>query len=355
MNKPIKDISRKIIVEDDINRLFDDFSQQHIMVIGDVMIDSYVFGAVDRISPEAPVPVVAVKQRINRLGGAANVALNIHALKAHPVLVSVIGADQRGNDFMELLKNEHLISEGIIISAQRPTTTKFRIIGNKVQMLRVDEETTEDISTDEETLLVQKVEHLLQKFPIKVMILQDYNKGVLTENLILQLVALSKKYHVKVAVDPKKKHFLAYKGVNLFKPNLKELKEGLDLSFQTETLTEIKAAVYQLQQMLKADMVMATLSEKGVLISEEKTDGSTAFHHLEAHLRSITDVSGAGDTVISVAALCLALGVDTVWLAEMANLAGGLVCEEVGVVPVNKNKLLAEVFRIWNRNQPVAE
>jgi rfaE bifunctional protein kinase chain/domain len=351
----LKETNRKIIVADDINRLFDDFSQQHVMVVGDVMIDSYVFGAVDRISPEAPVPVVAVKQRINRLGGAANVALNIHALDAHPVLVSVIGADQRGNDFMELLQKEHLISEGIIRSIQRPTTTKFRIIGNKVQMLRVDEETTDDISTDEETLLVQKVEQLLQNYPIKVMVLQDYNKGVLTENLILQLVALSKKYHVKVAVDPKKKHFLAYKGVSLFKPNLKELKEGLDLGFQPETIPEIKAAVHQLQQILNADMVMATLSEKGVLVSEKNIEGSPTYHHLEAHLRSITDVSGAGDTVISVAALCLSLEVETFWLAEMANLAGGLVCEEIGVVPVNKNKLRAEVFRIWKRNQTETE
>lgn len=355
MSKSLKEINRKINVADDINRLFDDFSQQHVMVVGDVMIDSYVFGTVDRISPEAPVPVVAVKQRINRLGGAANVAINIHALEAHPVLVSVIGTDQRGNDFMELLKNEDLITEGIIRSALRTTTTKFRIIGNKVQMLRVDEENTEDIAPNEESQLIERVEQLLQKYPIKVMILQDYNKGILTENLITALVSLATKHHVKVAVDPKKKHFLAYKGVSLFKPNLKELKEGLDLDFQIETITEIKAAVHQLQQILGAEMVMATLSEKGLLVSEKQTDGSNIFHHLEAHLRSITDVSGAGDTVISVAALCLAIGLDTHQLAEMANLAGGLVCEEIGVVPVNKNKLRAEAFRIWNQDEPKAQ
>jgi rfaE bifunctional protein kinase chain/domain len=219
-------------------------------------------------------------------------------------------------------------------------------------MLRVDEESIEDISPNEESQLIERAEQLLQKYPIKVMILQDYNKGILTENLIVQLVTLAKKYHVKVAVDPKKKHFLSYKGISLFKPNLKELIEGLDLSFQTETIAEIKAAVRQLQQILGAEMVMATLSEKGMLVSEQHTDGSNTFHHLEAHLRSITDVSGAGDTVISVAALCLAIELDTHQLAEMANLAGGLVCEEIGVVPVNKNKLRAEAFRIWNGDKP---
>ena len=331
----------------DLTRLFEDFNKLKVMVIGDVMIDAYVFGTVDRISPEAPVPVVAVKERVNRLGGAANVALNIHALGATPVLVSVIGDDVKGSEFLDLLRNVSLDTVGILSSSQRITTTKFRVIGNKVQMLRVDEEITSDINESESQALLEKIESILAFEKIDVIILQDYNKGILTEHVILQIIQVAKNHHIPVAVDPKKKHFQAYSGVSFFKPNLKELKDGLGLVFDSSSLLSIKDAVQMLQEQLKVDIVMATLSEKGVLISEQsEADSKIQFTHIPAHLRAIADVSGAGDTVISVASLCLALNLDMEWLAEMANLAGGLVCEQLGVVPVDKNKLLAEAFKV---------
>lgn len=335
----------------DLTGLFEDFKQLEVMVVGDVMIDAYVFGTVDRISPEAPVPVVAVKERISRLGGAANVALNIHALGARPVLVSVIGNDSRAGEFIQLLDKENLAVEGIIQSKERPTTTKFRIIGNRVQMLRVDEEITSDIGDDEAEELLQRAEKLLKSGNIGVIILQDYNKGVLTESVIRQMMQLAARFGVPVAVDPKKKYFHAYKGASLFKPNLKELKDGLGLSFDASSISSITAALQELQHQLDVKLAMATLSEKGVLISEKMENQDAGVLYIPAHLRNIADVSGAGDTVISVASLCLALGLTPGWLAEMSNLAGGLVCEEIGVVPVDKNKLLAEAFKVYTARQ----
>lgn len=331
---------------EDIRQLFNDFRTLKVMVIGDVMTDAYVFGTVDRISPEAPVPVVAVKERMNRLGGAANVALNIHALGATPLLVSVIGDDFRGKEFIDLLHDAGLTDHGIIQSSERITTTKFRIMGNKVQMLRVDEEMTHDISDTDQNRLLERVEQLLTEEQIDVLVLQDYNKGVLTGHTIQHILRLAHEKAVPVTVDPKKKHFMAYTGATLFKPNLKELKEGLSLSFDGSNMASVKVAVEQLMHTLHLNSAMATLSEKGVLIAWR--EGNNILHkHLTAHVRNISDVSGAGDTVISVASLCLALGLEFGWLAELSNLAGGLVCEQPGVVPVDKNNLEAEALSVW--------
>lgn len=317
------------------------------MVVGDVMTDAYLFGKVERISPEAPVPVVAVKSRSSRLGGAANVALNLHALGAEPVLVSVIGNDLRGKEFIGMLEESQMPIHGILTSNQRITTTKFRIIGNNVQMLRVDEEVTHELVPFEEDQLLNKVKLIVENEQIDAIILQDYNKGVLTEKLITEIIQLAKKHGIPVAVDPKKKHFMAYRGVTLFKPNLKELKEGLNLAFEPSEEASVSDAVSLLQQQLNARLVLLTLSEKGVLIRVSSDENSGGIEHrFPAHIRRIADVSGAGDTVISVAALCLAAGIEAPELAAIANLAGGLVCEEVGVVPVDKTKLKQEVFKL---------
>lgn len=331
-----------------IERLFEAFGRKRIMVVGDVMTDAYLFGKVDRISPEAPVPVVSVTRRTSRLGGAANVALNLHSLGAKPVLVSVIGDDVRGKEFVSMLNESNMPSHGILHSTNRITTTKFRIIGNNVQMLRVDEEITNEISSEEEALLIKTVERIIEDEQIDAIILQDYNKGVLTEKVIVSIVQLANSRSIPVAVDPKQKHFLSFHDVTLFKPNLKELKEGLNLPIEPSGIAEISEAVSLLQQQLNARMVLVTLSEKGILIrtatNDEMNEGKE--HHFPAHVRRIADVSGAGDTVISVATLCLAAGVEVDLLAAIANLAGGLVCEEVGVVPVDKTKLKQELFKL---------
>ncbi len=315
------------------------------MIVGDVMIDAYLFGTVDRISPEAPVPVVVVKDRSNRLGGAANVALNIKALGAEPILCAVIGNDHKGKEFEALLHESNMPVNGLVKSNSRTTTTKFRILGNKVQMLRVDEEVTDDLNTQEQLELLERIDTIIQHDQVDAIILQDYNKGVLTEEVIKKVIEMGHAKSIPVAVDPKKKNFLAFKNADLFKPNLKELKEGLNISMKSSALEEVKTATEELQKKLNVQMVLATLSEKGVLVTQRVSE-IFRHTHVPAHLRNIADVSGAGDTVISVATLCLALHVEAENMAEIANLAGGIVCEEVGVVPIDKNKLHDEVLRI---------
>ncbi len=325
-----------------VNRLFASFNNTRVLVIGDVMLDTYVWGSVNRISPEAPVPIVAVEKREVRLGGAANVALNLKALGAEPILCSVVGDDARGNEFKSLLQTEGMSTAGILSSKNRKTTTKFRIIGNSTQLLRIDDETTSPLLEKDSNELKQSIEQIVNNEDVKVIIIQDYDKGVLNNDIIEYVVNLAGKKNIPVAVDPKKKNFLSYKNVTLFKPNLNEINEGLNLSVKGSDRKQVEEAVSQLQSALNADMIMNTLSEYGVFIRWKESDGYKSSH-LKAHVRNIADVSGAGDTVISVAALCLAEGLNPEDMTAVANLAGGLVCEEIGVVPVDKNKLQNEI------------
>lgn len=321
--------------------LFQQFTGKKVMIIGDVMIDAYLWGKVDRISPEAPVPVVSVKKRESLLGGAANVALNIRALQAVPLLCSVIGNDVRGDEFLGLLKQDGISGEGIVRCPDRVTTTKFRIIGNNAQMLRVDEEMDSDLNTSEEHQLLEVIEGMLITGKVSVIIMQDYNKGVLTRQLIQRVLVRAGELGIPVVVDPKHKNFDAYKGVSLFKPNLKELKEGLNIDAEINSTELIRKAVADWQTMQSIVSMMVTLSEAGLFI-RDTTGGEVKEYLIPAHLRKIADVSGAGDTVISVAALCKALNLPAYFTAALSNIAGGLVCEYVGVVPVNRDRLLKE-------------
>lgn len=331
---------------DKFARLFDSFNGKRVMIIGDVMLDLYLDGKVERISPEAPVPIVAVRRRFARLGGAANVAQNIRALGAVPVLCSVIGDDSKADDFLNMLDEHQMPKDGIVRSTQRRTTTKYRIIGNNAQMLRVDEEYTDNLSDNEYVTLRQKIDGIIDNEKIDGIILQDYNKGVLTEQLIGHVISVANERGIPVGVDPKKNNFLAYRNCTLFKPNLKELKEGISVSFKTDTIDDILVGVSALQERLQCRFVMNTLSERGIIIQERC--GDTVRHwHIPAHLRKIADVSGAGDTVLSVAMLCLVCQEDAFNIAAISNLAGGLVCEEIGAVPINKERLLEETERLY--------
>jgi rfaE bifunctional protein kinase chain/domain len=330
-------------VVDKVEKLFASFCDTKVMVIGDVMIDSYIWGKVDRISPEAPVPIVAVEKRENRLGGAANVVLNLKSLDAEPVLCTVIGDDEKGSEFFNLLNKADLTSNGVVKSVDRKTTTKFRVIGNNTQLLRVDEEDTFVLNDVENDNLKNRIKNIIEIEDVKAIIFQDYDKGIITKSLIDFVVALAEQKNIPVIVDPKKRNFIDYKNVTLFKPNLKELQDGLNISIDPRDLKEIESAVIKLQDLLKCKMVMNTLSEGGVFIRWEENDGYKSVHH-KAHVRNIADVSGAGDTVVSVAALCLTAGLNPSEMTAIANLAGGIVCEEVGVVPVDKEKLKQELL-----------
>lgn len=326
----------------DFQHFFEEIRNKSILVIGDVMIDSYLWGKVERISPEAPVPVVAVQKRENRLGGAANVALNIKAMGAEAILLSVVGDDLKGREFSALLKGASLPDDGMIYSHRRITTTKFRVIGNKVQMLRVDEEVDHPLEQQDEEAMTRRFDELMEREMIDAVVFQDYDKGVINPSFIRHVVGQTREKGIPVAVDPKKRNFMAYKGVSLFKPNLKELREGLKID-RTPEGEELKVAAASLQEQLVAEAILITLSEKGVYI-RRKNDDIMEEHIVPAHIRNISDVSGAGDTVISIACLGLACKLNTYDLAAISNRAGGLVCEEVGVVPVDREKLVREVL-----------
>jgi rfaE bifunctional protein kinase chain/domain len=326
-----------------IDSLFDAFTGKKVLVIGDVMIDAYLFGSVDRISPEAPVPVVNVARKENRLGGAANVALNLLSLGANPIICTVIGHDRQGTELSELMVQQQMSTEGLVRSNARITTVKTRVISHAQQMLRIDEEQTNDITASEEQILIDRVAFLLKRGDVGVIVFEDYNKGVLTEKVITEVILLAQKHQVPTCVDPKKKNFFAYKGVTLFKPNLKELREGLKMDIDRQRDDQLFAAVEELESRLQHKISLVTLSERGVLI---KQGSERAI--FPAHVRNIADVSGAGDTVIAVASLCLSLNTPIGFLAQLSNLAGGLVCESVGVVPIDRELLLQEAKKELN-------
>lgn len=318
-----------------MKEIFEAFNQLRVMIIGDVMVDAYQFGKVERISPEAPVPVVLLQSKEERLGGAANVALNVKALGASVHLLSVAGADAERQTLLKLLNENGISPEGILSSKQRTTTVKTRIIGNQHQMLRIDQETNMVIDDADTAFLFQQIKNKLKE--TDVVIFSDYDKGVLHPELIASVIQEANKIGIPSVVDPKKRNFNAYAGVTLFKPNLKELAEGLQLPYIPAETIALNQAVNELKKQMSHQIAMVTLSEKGVYIYSDNEQ-----YLLPAFTRSISDVSGAGDTVVSVTALCLALQLPISQIAGLSNLAGGLVCESLGVVPIDKEKLYLE-------------
>ena len=310
------------------------------MIIGDVMIDSYLVGNIDRISPEAPVPILTANNKEHRLGGAANVALNIKALSAKPIICTIIGDDDYGEIFTTLLEKRNITNEGVIISNSRKTTSKTRIISQGQHLLRIDDEIQYNLNNADEKRLLERIVHILNTKKIEVIIFEDYDKGIITDLIISEIIKEANNRSIITTVDPKKKNFNKYKNVTLFKPNLKELSEGLKINIDKNNNNEIHNAVNKLQKQLNAKIIFSTLSENGCYIKDTNTET-----HLPAEIRKIADVSGAGDTVISVASLCLCLNMNIKDIAFISNIAGGLVCESVGVVSINKDELLIEILK----------
>ena len=233
-----------------MTNIFEKFNSLNVLIIGDVMIDSYIWGKVERISPEAPVPVVRVTKKENRLGGAANVALNIQALGACPYICAVIGDDSDGENFLSLLKAQGLSEEGLIKIKTRPTTIKTRIIAHNKQIARVDAETERNLSSSNTVLVLNKIKQIIADHRIDAIIFEDYDKGLITEELIDKTVKLAKEMGIITVVDPKKRNFHAYKGVQLFKPNLKELKEGLKIEVDPLNIEQVEQAVNRLKKQI---------------------------------------------------------------------------------------------------------
>ena len=313
--------------------IFNNFKKIKVLIVGDSMIDSYMWGSINRQSPEAPIPIVDIEKHEKRLGGAANVAANIKALGATPILCSVIGNDDKG--FFDLMKRENLSTEGILIE-ERKTTIKTRIISENKHQLRVDEEDTFPIINESDF-----IKHSIDLMSnVHVVIFQDYNKGVLTKHVINSLVEFATKKQIPTLVDPKKENYWQYKGLNIFKPNISELIES-NSKEEELCLENISKIVTKQRKQLNAKLFLLTMSEKGMFIQSKNEE-----HYLPAHKRKIIDVSGAGDAVIATAALALTQKLDHQNLAKLANLAGGLSCEKVGVNPIDRQNLLNEAIRL---------
>lgn len=293
------------------------------------MLDVYLRGTVNRISPEAPVPVVNVEEKDERLGGAANVALNLKSLGAIPILCSVTGHDESASTIRKLLKVNKLPGHALLSSPGRVTSVKTRVLSRNHQMLRYDRETTADINREEEKRLLSHIKKIIISEKPAALIFEDYNKGVLTPSLISATIALCRKHKVLTAVDPKKKNFFAYQHIDLFKPNLREIREALNMDISHLSPASLKEAALLLMKHLAHKVTLITLSESGIYYHSKSQSGI-----IPAHKRDISDVSGAGDTVISMITLCLATGIPLAEAAGLANMAGGLVCEYPGVVPI---------------------
>lgn len=325
----------------DIDQLFSGFKKMKVAVIGDVMLDTYWWGEVERISPEAPVPVVAVDRKEKRIGGAGNVALNIQSLDASVALLTILGDDEDGIQLKQLLQDNNIDTRFLLESRKRITTNKIRIISRNQQMMRLDAEYVHDIDEVDEEKLRNQVEKYITNEKPDVVIFEDYNKGILTKNIIGHTIELCEKNKIPTAVDPKRKNFFSYKNATLFKPNLVEVFTNLNL-LPEEITEELLSSIHsQLNETIGHKISLITLSEKGIFYQEDN-------HHamLPSHRRKIADVSGAGDTVIAVASLVYAATKDIHLTAEIANIAGGIVCEEVGTVAINKERLLDECRKL---------
>ncbi len=322
---------------EDFKKLFASFSSLKVGVIGDVMLDTYMWGRVDRISPEAPVPIVTLHHKEYRIGGAGNVALNCRSLGAQVSVLSVTGDDTHGLLLRELFESSNIDITYLLKSVNRITTNKTRIISRNQQMMRVDEEMTADLDKKDAKALLEKVQAYISTADPDIIIIEDYNKGTLTEKVIKEVIGLCKQAGIITAVDPKRKNFFSYTGADIFKPNLKEVKEGLNILIDKIDQPALKNIHEELKKILRHSISFITLSEKGVFYQQDDQSGL-----VPSHIRNVADVSGAGDTVIAVAAMVYAVTKNVHLMAEVANIAGGLVCEEVGTVAINKEKLIHE-------------
>jgi len=314
------------------------FKNKNILVIGDVMIDSYLFGNVERISPEAPVPIVDITHKENKLGGAANVAANIKNLGGTPLLCSIIGDDQDGNIFLDLLKKLDISSKYIYKISNRITTNKTRVVGNNHQMIRIDNEIKSELNSTDSIHILDLVKKIFNDHKIDCILIEDYDKGLLNEIIIYQIILRAKYLKIPIIVDPKKKNFHYYKDITLFKPNLKELKEGLNLS--NPNINELLESGASILHNKGIEIVFITLSENGIFVSYNK-DNKIINKIIPSTPREVVDVSGAGDCVIAVVSMLL-YDLDIEEIAKISNIAGGIACEEVGVIPIEKEKLLKE-------------
>ncbi len=325
-----------VFTEQRIDALLSAVRSKTIAVVGDVMIDRYIWGSVNRVSPEAPVPVVEVESESSRLGGAANVANNITALGAKALLVGVVGNDRSGEEFRAILERQGTSAEGIVTDAARPTTVKTRVIAHNQHVVRIDSEEKKDVPEEVQERLFAVLEQRIGS--LDAIIIEDYNKGVVVKSLIRRIIDLANKHKKIVTIDPKFHNFFEYTNVTVFKPNKKETEEALGTKLRNDD--EVIAAGRTLLEKLKAENVLLTRSEKGMSLFEQ----NGTITHIPTKARNVADVSGAGDTVIATLTAMMASGATFTESSALANYAGGIVCGEVGIIPIEPSALRAAVL-----------
>ncbi len=329
--------------EQRIKNLFDGFAGKRIAVVGDLMVDSYYWGTVSRVSPEAPVPVVDVISESVRLGGAANVANNIQTLGGTPILVGLIGDDHPGQMFLDLMKQQNLNHEGIVTDISRPTTIKTRVIAHSQHVVRIDNESKADCPDQLQHRIIDAVKYKIHE--LDGIILEDYNKGVITKDTIHEIVAVARKYGKIVTADPKFNNFFEYNNVTVFKPNKREAEEAIGTRIRTED--DVLRAGERLLSALQADNVLMTRGEEGMTLFEKNGEVS----HMQTLATNVQDVSGAGDTVISTLTMALTGGASIREAAQLANCAASVVVGAVGIVPIQADQLMESALRLANHKR----
>jgi len=313
-----------------------DFSAFNVMVIGDIMLDQYIRGTISRISPEAPVPVLQWNDTVLKAGGAANVALNISSLGATPILTAVMGNDLSGAKLNQVLREEALDNSCILIDIERKTTVKTRLLSGAQHLLRIDEEDTHDLDPVNENDLKEQISKTLDERKVDAILIEDYNKGLLTSSLIEYICMEAKDRSIFVAVDPKFKNFGEYRNCALLKPNLREVNEWLKTNFSTSD-EELREAAKLIRMRNGYKNLMITLGDEGIFIDDGKQ-----MQKIEAKSLDIVDVCGAGDAVISMATLCLLSGLSLEESAKWSNIAGAHVCQHLGVTVVDRNTITSD-------------
>jgi rfaE bifunctional protein kinase chain/domain len=325
-------------------KIINNASDKLICIIGDVMLDLYLLGEVTRISPEAPVQVFETKKSEPKLGGAANVSLNIKTLGSNPFLIGVVGDDSNANILKSTLKSNYQTTKGIVTEKLRPTTSKTRVISDSHHLIRIDSESKKNISKETKANIFKLLAEIADK--IGIIILQDYNKGVLTKDVIKGIIDFAKSKGIKILVDPKFDNFFEYKDVFLFKPNKKEMEDAFGR--KAKDINEIKELGKELLKRINCQYLVLTLGEKGIMIFE-KSGNDIKISSIKTRARKVADVSGAGDTVISTIAVAIIGGASVNDAVMISNFAAGLVVEEVGIVPIDKELLIKQVNGFINK------
>ncbi len=327
----------------EIQKALENFREKKILVLGDVMLDHYVWGSVERISPEAPVPVLDIQKEEYRLGGAANVALNLRTLNTAVYLCGIVGNDKEGQLIHSILSEKGIDGSLLVTDISRPTTLKTRIGAITQQIVRIDKEQRQDIPPQIEKLLLSNLKKVVPL--VDGIILEDYNKGCLTERVISSAIKLALKHGKLITADPKQKNFFSFHKVDVFKPNYQEVQKNLGIIFDNDD--EFFYHAWEILRKLKAKSMVVTRGDKGLYVFSDTLE----MKHIPTYAKEVYDVSGAGDTVISVLTLALCEGCDIFIAADLANHAAGIVCSKMGTASVTIQEIIKS-YNAYRQNNP---